>query len=287
MNLISILIALMVETLYKPVSDYRRYDWLLDASSKIYQKLSPQSWRDGPMGLILIVALPCFAVWLIAAMLAGVAGLFSFIFGLLVLIYCLGPKDLLDDVKKFTDALQADDLDAAQHYASEILGREVSGDKVSLAEQVKDGIPVTANSRVLGILFWFMLMGPVGAVLFRYTCLLYHQAGWSSDFFRVLERLHEIMIWPSARLSVVGFALTGSFVDTVSNWESSSDFWQRDSEELLSVSGAGAVRHELDESTEEGQPDIAGVQSVLALMKRTLIVWLAILALLTLTGWVL
>ncbi len=287
MNLISILIALAVETLYKPVSDYRRYDWLLDASTKIYNKLSAHAWRDGPLGLILMVVLPCFAVWLIAAMLAGVAGLFSFLFGLLVLVYCIGPKDLLDDVKKFTDALQADDVDAARHYASEILAYEATGDAISLAEQVKENIPVIANTRVLGVLFWFMLMGPVGAILFRYICLLYHRGGWSNGFSHALERLYEIMIWPSARLSVTGFALTGSFVDTISNWQSSADFWQRNSEELLRVSGIGAVRHELDEPPEEGQPDIEGVQNVLALMKRTLIVWLAILALLTLTGLVL
>ncbi|HEB56248.1 MAG TPA: hypothetical protein ENI98_08075 [Gammaproteobacteria bacterium] len=287
MNLISILIALVVETLYKPVSDYRRYDWLLDSSTKIYHRLSGQSWRDGPLGLILMVVLPCFGVWLIASMLAGVAGLFSFLFGLLVLVYCIGPKDLLDDVKKFTDALQADDADAARHYAGEILGQDVTGDAISLAQRVKENIPVIANTRVLGVLFWFMLMGPVGAILFRYVCLLYHQGGWSSGFSMALERLYEIMIWPSARLSVTGFALTGSFVDTVSNWQSSADFWQRNSEELLRVSGIGAVRHELDEPPEEGQPDIEGVQNVLALMKRTLIVWLAILALLTLTGLVL
>jgi len=287
MNLISILIALAVETLYKPVSDYRRYDWLLDNSSKVYQKLAAQPWCDGPVGVILMVALPCSVVWLLAAMLAGVAGLFSFLFGLIVLIYCIGPKDLLDDVRKFTDALRTNDIDAARGYAGEILGRDVDGDAVSLAEQVKEGITVTANSRVLGILFWFMIMGPVGAVLFRFTCLLYHQDGWGGGFSRALERLHEIMIWPSARLSVIGFALAGSFVDTVSNWQSSSDFWQRNSDELLSVSSTGAVRHEMDEPPEEGQPDIDGVQNVLALMKRTLILWLVILALLTLTGRVL
>lgn len=287
MNLISILIALVVEALYKPVSDYRRYDWLLDAGTKIYHKLSDQSWFDGLPGLVLMVALPCFAIWLITAMLAGVASLFSFLFGLLVLIYCIGPRDLLDDVKKFTGALQADDADAARHYASEILGQDVTGDPVSMAERVKESIPVTANTRVLGILFWFMLLGPVGAILFRYICLLYHQGGWSSRFSHALECLYEIIIWPSARLSVTGFALTGSFVDTVSNWQSPADFWQRSSEELLRVSGIGAVRHEIDEPPEEGKPDIEGVQNVLALMKRTLIVWLVILALLTLTGLVL
>lgn len=284
MNLISILIALLVEALYKPVSDYRRYDWLLDVSTKMYRKLSDQSWCDGPIGLILMVVLPCFAVWLIGAMLAGVTSGFSFIFGLVVLIYCIGPKDLLAEVKKFTEALQADDADAARHYASKILEKEVTGDMISLAEQVKGSIPLIANIRVLGILFWFMLIGPVGAILFRYVCLLRNQCRWNSGFSDTLERLYEVMIWPSARLSVTGFALTGSFVDTFSLWQSWSDFWQCSSEELLQVSGIGAVRHELDEPPEEGQPDVEGVQNILALMRRTLIVWLAILALLTLTG---
>ncbi len=284
MNLISILIALLVEALYKPVSDFRRYDWLLDISTKMYQKLSSQSWCDGPIGVILMVVLPCFSVWLIIAMLTGVTSLLSFLFGLLVLIYCIGPKDLLDEVKKFTQALQADDSDSARQYASEILGKDATGDMISLAEQVKENIPVVANVRVLGVVFWFMLLGPVGAILFRYICLLHYKCRWNSGFSNALEQAYEIIIWPSSRLSVLGFAVTGSFVDTLSLWRSSTNFWQCSSEELLRVSGIGAVRHELDEPSEEGQPDIEGVQNVLALMRRTLIVWLAILAILTLTG---
>ena len=286
MNLISILIALAVETLYRPVSSYRRYDWLMDLSSRLYQNLSAQSWRDTPAGVILMVALPCLAVWLISAMLAGVTSLFGFLFGLLVLIYCIGPRDLLDDVHRFAEAVRADDTETARALAGEILGQEVEGDREALAIAVRDAIPLAANTRVLGILFWFMIMGPVGAVLFRYACLLRHESGWSDGFTRSLERLHEILLWPSARLSVIGFALVGSFVDTISNWQSAADFWQRDSEELLRLSGLGAIRHELDEDAEEGTA-VEAVHSMLALMKRTLIIWLVILALLTLTGQVL
>ena len=286
MNLISILIALAVETLYRPVSSYRRYDWLMDLSSRFYQNLSAQSWRDTPAGVILMVALPCLAVWLISAMLAGVTSLFGFLFGLLVLIYCIGPRDLLDDVHRFAEAVRADDTETARALAGEILGQEVEGDREALAIAVRDAIPLAANTRVLGILFWFMIMGPVGAVLFRYACLLRHESGWSDGFTRSLERLHEILLWPSARLSVIGFALVGSFVDTISNWKSAADFWQRDSEELLRLSGLGAIRHELDEGAEEGAA-VEAVHSMLALMKRTLIIWLVILALLTLTGQVL
>lgn len=288
MNLISILIALAVETYYKPVSDYRRYDWFSSYAETLYNKLANQSWRNGPIGVIVIIGLIVSGVWLVNAMLCGVAGLFSFIFGILVLIYCLGPKDLLDDAHQFTSALENDDKEKANRFASEILGVDVDDEPANLANQVQDSIVVTANIRVFGVIFWFMILGPMGAALFRMACLMKrHPAIHNDDFNSITERLYNIMLWPSARLTVIGFALTGSFVDTISNWHNGSDFWQRDSEELLVASGNGAIRHEQDEEAEDGVINIEGINNMLALVKRTLIVWLAILALMTLTGWIL
>ena len=301
MNLISILIALAVETFYKPVSDYRRYDWVLSIVEKIYNKLAPYRWRNGPWGVILITGLVVFSVWLIQAMLEGVTGFFSFLFGLLVLIYCLGPKDLLDDVHKFTQALDSGDTDALKKCAGEIIANDrvelEDSNPIELARQVKDAIVVTANVRVFGVIFWFMVLGPVGAVLFRLACLLErHPSINNEDFKASTDRLYEIMLWPSARLSVIVFALTGSFVDTIGNWRSASDFWQADSEELLISSANGAIRHEpnadyddeaIDENDNGAQPNVEGINNMLALIKRTLIVWLAVLGLMTLTGWVL
>ncbi|MCW9023896.1 MAG: regulatory signaling modulator protein AmpE [Gammaproteobacteria bacterium] len=294
MNLISILIALAVETFYKPVSDFRRYDWVSTLVEKIYNKLASYRWRNGPMGVIVIAGLIIFVVWLVQAMLAGVAGLFSFLFGLLVLVYCLGPKDLLDDVHKFIQALEQGDADVIKQCASEVITNDSVSledkNSVELAEQVKDAIVVTANVRVFGVIVWFMLLGPVGAALFRLACLLERHPSINNEEFKAsTDRLYEIMLWPSARLSVIGFALTGSFVDTIANWRSVSDFWKANSEELLTSSANGAVRYEHSEEhdDEEAQPDVEGINNMLALIKRTLIVWLAVLGLMTLTGWVL
>ena len=288
MNLISILIALAVETYYKPVSDYRRYEWFSTYAEKLYNKLGTQSWRNGPVGVVVILGLIIGGVWMLNAMLGGVASLFSFIFGLLVLIYCLGPKDLLHDVHQFTDALQNNDKDTANRYASEILGSDLDDEPANLANQVQEGIVVTANIRVFGVIFWFMILGPLGAALFRMACLMKnHPAIHNDEFNAVTHRLYNIMLWPSARLTVIGFALTGSFVDTISNWHNVSDFWQRDSEELLAVSANGAIRHEKDDEPEEGVVSVEGINNMLALVKRTLIVWLATLALMTLAGWIL
>lgn len=287
MNLISILIALAVETFYRPIQEWRRYNWFYRYADALYNRLAGQGWREGPLGVILVVGLVVLGVWLVDAMLGGVAAFFSFLFGMAVLIYTIGPRDLEEEVEQFTTAVERSDYEAAEIYATRILGYDISGSPTEAVRQVKEGLVVEANSRLFGILLWFMLLGPVGAVLFRLSCELKNHTGQTeSGYAAAAHDLYRIMIWLPARLVVLGFALAGSFVDTVSMWKSFTDIWRVDSETLLIESGLGAISHEPHTEDEEGTADLEAVAQIMALIKRTLLVWLAALALLTLTGWV-
>lgn len=285
MNLISILIALAVEAFYRPIQELRRFNWFYRYSDTLYKRLQGQRWRDGPLGVILVVGSVVFGVWLLDAMLAGVAAVFSFLFGLAVLIYTLGPRDLAEEVKEFSEAVERGDYEAGEIIATRIVGYDISGSPIEATRHVMEGIPVQANVRLFGILLWFMLLGPVGAALFRLSCELKNYSTDNESGYAAAARdLYHIMSWLPAHLVVVGFALAGSFVDTVSLWKSYTEIWKTDSEELLIESGIGAISHEPHD--EEGTPDLEGVHQIMALVKRTLLVWLAALALLTLTGWV-
>jgi membrane protein required for beta-lactamase induction len=285
MNLISILIALAVETFYPQIQELRRFNWFYRYSDTLYKRLEGQSWRDGPVGIILVVGSIIFGVWLVDAMLAGVATAFSFLFGLAVLIFTLGPRDLAMEVNEFTEAVERGDYEAGEIIATRIAGYDISGSPIEATRHVMEGILVQSNVRIFGILLWFMLLGPVGAVLFRLSCeLKNHSADNESGYAAAARDLYRIMIWLPTHLVVLGFALAGSFVDTVSLWKSYNEIWKTDSEALLIESGIGAISHEPHD--EEGTPDLEGVHQIMALVKRTLLVWLAALALLTLTGWV-
>ena len=286
MSLISILIALAVEHFYKQIGELRHFGWFTRYHDMVFNKLEGQRFRDGPLGILLILGAVVFAVWLVNAMLAGVAIVFSFIFTVVVLIYCLGPRDLENDVQKFSQAVERGDTEAAEIMAGEFLDVPPEDNSVAdLIKHVEAGILIHANVRVLGVLLWFMLLGPVGAVLFRLSCLLKSRLATQDTAYASAARdLYRILMWIPARLSVVGFALTGSFVDTMSNWSNVSDMWRRDSDEFIVISGLGAVRHELDDEQREGQTDLVSIHHVIALVKRTLLVWVAILAILTLTG---
>ena len=287
MNLISILIALAVETFYRPIQEWRSYNWFFRYSDFLDKRLQGQGWRDGPLGIILVVGSVVFGVWLVDLMLDGVAAFFSFLFGIVVLIYTMGPRDLAEEVEEFNAAVERGDYEAGEIYATRILGYEISGSPTEATRRVKEGLVVEANSRLFGILLWFMLLGPVGATLFRLSCeLKKHTSQTETGYAAAAHDLYRIMIWLPARLVVLGFALAGSFVDTVSMWKSVADIWRIDSEALLVESGLGAISHEPHTEEEQGAPDLEGVAQIMALIKRTLLVWLAALALLTLTGWV-
>ena len=55
MNLISILIALAVETFSPNIHELRRFNWFNRYSDTLYQRLDGQSWRNGPVGIIMVV----------------------------------------------------------------------------------------------------------------------------------------------------------------------------------------------------------------------------------------
>ncbi|TDX97903.1 regulatory signaling modulator protein AmpE [Thiohalophilus thiocyanatoxydans] len=286
MNLISILLALAVELFYKPVSDLRRFDWFDRYHETLYHKLDGQPLRDGPVGVILLVGLVALAVWIVLAALGALTGLLAFLFGLAVLIFTLGPRHLDDDAQQVLDALERGDTEAALLNARQ-LGDETeitAESKAELVQQVRDRILVEANTRIFGVLFWFLILGPIGAVLFRLSCQVRQQASVTDEYRNATRDLYRILAWIPARLTVLCYALAGNFVNTLSRWQSPRDLWEEESDAFLIASGNGAIQGEYTESDEETEINTAPAQNALALVKRALVVWVVLLALLTLMG---
>lgn len=286
MSLLSVIFALIAESILTSLPEMRRFDFFHTYSRWLRDKLPTFSFQNGSVTLVAVLAGALFSVWLVSAMLANVLGLFGFIFGIAVLIFTIGPRDLDSDVQNVITAIENEDYDAANIYASELCGREVSEAPLQLVQTVKEEILLQANTRMLGVFFWFILLGPVGAVLFRAVCLLKDNED-DSDFSDACRELYDILIWLPARICVLSYAVAGNFVDTMSYWNGISDLWLRNSEEFIVVSGIGALRYEQRIGAHEAdeEPDVATIQQTLSLVKRAVIVWVVLLGLLTVTGW--
>lgn len=289
MSLISVILALLAESFISSLAELRRFDFFFRYVSWLRSKLPSFSFQNGSVTLVIVVAGTLFSVWLISAMLGNVLSLFGFLFGIAVLIFTIGPRDLDEDVQKIITSFENNDYEGANITASQLSGRTLSESPMQLAQIVKEEVLLQANTRLLGVFFWFILLGPVGAVLFRLSTLLKeNQQAENDDFADASRELYRIMIWLPARICVLSYAVAGNFVDTMSYWNGVSDLWLRDSEDFIVVSGVGALRYEQrvgrDELDDE-EPDIAGIQHALSLVKRAVIVWVVLLGLLTVTGW--
>ena len=289
MSLLSVIFALIAESFISSLSELRRFDFFYRYVSWLRAKLPTFSFQNGTVSLVIILAIALFAVWLISAMLGNVLGLFGFLFGIAVLIFTIGPRDLEEDVQNIKTAFENNDFEEANFHTSNMANRTISEPPLQLAQTVKEEILLQANTRMLGVFFWFILLGPVGAILFRLSSLLKNNQQDEDDEFAEASRdLYKIVNWLPARICVLSYAVAGNFVDTMSYWHGVSDLWLRDSEEFIVVSGVGALRYEqrIDRDDHEAdESDTSGIQHALSLVKRAVIVWVVLLGLLTVTGW--
>ena len=289
MSLLSVLFALIAESFISSLKEFRRFDVFFRYVSWAQEKLPHFSFQNGALALTIILASILFFIWLFDAMLGNVLGLFSFLFGIVILVFSIGPRDLDEDTQNIISALESKDYEAANHHASLLTGQSSSENPIQLVQTVKENVFLQANIRLLGVFFWFVLLGPIGAVLFRLSCLLKEKYVNETDEFSVACRdLYLILTWLPARICILSYAVAGNFVDTMSYWNGISDLWLRESDDFIIASGVGSILYEQraeNSDIDKDELDINGIQHALSLVKRAVIVWVVLLGILTVTGW--
>ena len=285
MALIAILISLMVERLLGSMEELRRFDWFFAYHRRVAVRLAQVKWLNGPLGALLLL-LPLIApVVAIDYYLSGVWLLFGLAFAVLTLLFCFGPRDLEAEVEAFVDARARDDEESACWHASELLGGDEVASSAEVTKRIMQNIFVEANERLLAIVFWFVLLGPGGALLYRLSSLLQQQQTEQAEgIYEAGVRLHYLLAWLPARLCAVAYAMAGSFVEAVHGWREVDSSWFESSRKVLIASGFGALRIEPGE-IEDDSHACDQVSECLALVRRAVLVFLSLVALFTLAGW--
>ena len=294
MALLVIVLALFIERLWTTVGELRSFLWFERLVDRLTGK-GPGWALSGALGVIAVMALPLLGVVIAYALLANILGILGFAFALLVMLFSLGPRDLDADVHRFLNAWEQGDEDKAQSHALQIC-RETAEpvDKQSLGRLVVEGIVVAAHERWFGVIFWFVILGPLGALWYRLACVLRDKCirrGEQDAFRDAAFMMHHILAWIPVRLTLLSYALVGSFGDTLEalrneglGWKSN---WLINNYLLLIHGGVGALQLEQQLAADDTRVVDAGhVRAALGLVLRSLILAIALIAVITLGTWV-
>ena len=277
MALISIILGLFLDRTFRHLHDLRDMAWFEFYSQSILRLTGK---RVPPLQFILILALPVILLLAIQILLYDfLFNLPGFIFGVIVFIYCLGPACLSTDIEAYIHARTLGDEDEALHYAGTITDTPASASPDQQISDVTRAILYVANERIFSTIFWFIILGPFGCMLYRLISELSKQIEYD-DLAEFSEFIHSIMAWVPARMLAAGYALTGNFDSAYHAYKDrahTSDLSQSNAEVLIST-GLGAMHNQAMEH------ELSSIYAAQALVMRAVIVWIGMLAVMTLGG---
>lgn len=301
MKLIALLIGLVVERLATQLFHLRELHWLdrmIDSGLRHADRFV--NWPA-------LIPVTILAVILVLPVLIVVFGLGDALFGfpylvlaIIVLFFSLGPKDIGEHVDDYCTALEAEDEDEIRETAKALAEKELPPDPLERIRKVEEAVCVQANNRLFAVIFWFVLLGPIGAWSYRITDLIRRRAVFNAarddDKQRtadmVLEaagQLHGWLAWIPARLTAIGYAMAGSFEGALSAWRATdsntSKTHSEQSEALLARVGIGALALQSEDDESVSDRGVRGATAANGLVFRLLFIWAAVIAAMTLYGW--
>lgn len=294
-TLIAVVLALLLGHAVQPLTALRRYDWFAGWARWLDAQLGANAFWRGRWGLLLTLGIVLALVGLLQAGLYGrIYGLPGFVFAVAVLFYAWGPRDLDLDVEALIEAGDADSRRAAAAHLYPA-GVAPSLEGPALVEAVFLG----ALRRWFGVLLWFLLLGPIGALGYRLVVQAAEGETRSllpEDQAEGARWLLAVLNWPVAQLMTFALALVANFDTVFSAWREAHAGGARLDADFLGAAARASVDCELAEEdayiidaggeAQPAPPALLELRDAMSLVWRVLLLWLAVLALFVLAGWV-
>lgn len=269
MTLIIALIAFSIERFFH-WSHLRQWRWL-----DYYQRLLSQRISGWPSWSLLLICVlpPVLLVGIINQLLASWSyGMFQLIFGIIILVYCLGPYNLWVQAYSCLSELNKEDPKLAVERAQNTFGIGMPANSQAFHYALTRGILIKANESIFAVTFWFILLGPAGAVLYRTIALCANKS--DLGLMPLAGKVQAILDWVPVRLFTLLFALGGHFVEVFQVWKKNVLTHWTDNDKLLTDCGIAALAVPEGSFPEDGSAE----KATLDLLDRVFVISLVILA---------
>lgn len=163
-----------------------------------------------------------------------------------LLYFSLGLRSLHDHAAPIQRALRANDLPAARAATACIVSRDTEqADASALAKAGVESVLENGNDAVFGTLFWFLIAGGPGALMFRLANTLDAMWGYRTPryqaFGKMAARIDDGLNWLPARLTALSYTLLGDTRLAWQCWRRQAPHWSSPNAGPVMAAGAGAL----------------------------------------------
>ena len=292
MSVLAIIAALVIEQ-WRPLGERKGVSAALAAWGSLLERSFNGGQRDHGIVAWLVAVLPPVALAVVLYGVLSAAGwVFALAFDIAVLYLTLGFRQFSHYFTDIQVAIKSGDVDRARALLEEWRG--ASGVVRTREEVVRLSIEeaiLAAHRHVFGVLLWYLLLpGPSGAILYRLAAYL--AARWKpmGVFGNFATRAFHLLEWPAVRITAAAFALVGDFENTIYCWRTQARTWADPDAGILLAAGAGAMGVRLGMPVQEvdgmqPRPELGAgeeadgpfLDTTVGMLWRALVLWVAVL----------
>lgn len=222
MTIIAILLAFALCHFVRELGQVRRHQWLgrwIQTADDLFGKLP--AWNEFT-GYAIILFLPLIAMAMLNQLFMTVFGnLGVFLLGIAVLVYTFGTRDLDTQV---ADIIHAEDEDLREKGLAELLRQDPPEDTSECLAATVTTVFSESLRRWFGVIFWFALLGIVGAFFYRMVdWLCTEKSGLSKSQKLYFLRTRQVLEWPVAQLMTLSLAVATDFDSVFIAWKKYHD----------------------------------------------------------------
>jgi len=308
MGFFAILIALLLEQArplaYNNVAHSALRSWTRTVRRNIDAGHAAQGW----IAWLLAVGVPTLLAALIYWALWSFSSVLGFVWLASVLYVTLGFRQFSHHFSEIRRALDEGEEALARDKLAAWLRVEVSSlPRAELLRQVIQHSVLSAHRHVFGVLvafvvLWMLGLGPAGAIFYRMAEYLSRNWQARPDNSRspaLQAAAAQAWVWIGylpARTTALGFAVVGNFEEAVASWRSEAKSYAPGSDGVVLAATSGALNVRLavraqtaqpselqnDAQTARPDPQLAHLGGVVGLVWRAVVLWMLVLALLSL-----
>ena len=223
--------------------------------------------------------------------------IFGTLFSIVVLYFSIAPQSLAEHAGRVAAAFAADDLPAARLAVGRMVSRDTSQlDEEGVSRATVESVLENGNDAIFAALFWFIVAGAPGVLLYRLANTLdamwgyrnerYNQFGWAA------AKLDDVLNYIPARLTALSYALLGKTHSALACWREQARAWDSPNAGPVMAAGAGALQVKLGGAAIyhgkiEQRPELGcgepanrtDIARAVRLVQHTLYLWLAFICL--------